>query len=230
MAQRVSQVPGVEMVRGITRPTGESLEQARATYQAGEVGSKLGDASKQITDHNDDLNMLTGGADQLADALGDVRGQVGQAIGTVGVLVDALSSMQHQVGGEKTLKDIDNAAQLITSMHGLGDAIGVNFANFTDSFDWVGPVLQGLDASPVCNADPSCVDSRECSCSAWSPRATTEPSTRSPIWVASCSRRSHPEPRLDGDGSAKCAQHRHQRTAVVGGRLAEPSGHPATWR
>ena len=160
MAQRVSQVAGVELVRGITRPTGESLEQARATYQAGEVGSKLGDASKQITNHNDDLNMLTGGADQLANALGDVRGQVGQALGTVGVLVDALSSMTHRVGGEKMLKDLDNAAQLITSMHGLGDAIGVNFANFTDSFDWVGPVLQGLNASPVCNADPSCSDSR----------------------------------------------------------------------
>jgi putative drug exporter of the RND superfamily len=160
MAQRVSQVPGVALVRGVTRPTGESLEQARATYQAGEVGSKLGDASKQITNHNDDLNMLTSGADQLANALGDVRGQVGQALGTVGVLVDALSSMLHQVGGKKMLKDLDNAAQLIPSMHALGDAIGVNFANFTDSFNWVGPVLAGLDASPVCNADPSCSDSR----------------------------------------------------------------------
>jgi putative drug exporter of the RND superfamily len=160
MAQRVSQVPGVAMVRGITRPTGESLEQARATYQAGEVGSKLGDASKQITNHNDDLKLLTGGADQLANALGDVRGQVGQALGTVGVLVDALTSMTHRVGGAKMLKDLDNAAQLMTSMHALGDAIGVNFANFTDSFDWVGPVLEGLNASPVCTADPSCSDSR----------------------------------------------------------------------
>ena len=44
MAQRVSQLPGIEMVRGITRPTGESFEQAKASYQAGEVGSKLDDA------------------------------------------------------------------------------------------------------------------------------------------------------------------------------------------
>ena len=42
MAQRVSQLPGIAMVRGVTRPTGESLEQARATYQAGQVGSQLG--------------------------------------------------------------------------------------------------------------------------------------------------------------------------------------------
>ena len=50
MAQRVSQLPGIAMVRGVTRPTGESLEQARATYQAGEVGSQLGGASDRSTE------------------------------------------------------------------------------------------------------------------------------------------------------------------------------------
>ncbi len=160
MAQRVSQVPGVAMVRGITRPTGESFEQARATYQAGEVGGKLGEASKLITDHDNELNMLTGGADKLANALGDIRGQVGQAVSTVGVLVDALSSMLHQVGGQKTLNEIDNAAQLISGMHGLGDAIGVNFASMADSLNWVDPVLAALDTSPICSADSSCSNSR----------------------------------------------------------------------
>ena len=48
MAQRVSQIPGVAMVRGVTRPTGQSLEQARATYQAGQVGKQLGGASDLI--------------------------------------------------------------------------------------------------------------------------------------------------------------------------------------
>ena len=36
MAYRVSQVPDVDVVRGITRPTGESLQQARLAWQAGE--------------------------------------------------------------------------------------------------------------------------------------------------------------------------------------------------
>ena len=79
MAARVSQLPGVAMVRGITRPMGESLEQARLAWQAGEVGNKLNDASQQIHQHNEDLDKLTHGADQLADALGEVRNQVGQA-------------------------------------------------------------------------------------------------------------------------------------------------------
>jgi RND superfamily putative drug exporter len=75
MAQRISQLPGIAMVRGVTRPTGESLEQARATYQAGEVGNKLNDASKLISDKTSDLNLLTNGANTMADNLGNMRGQ-----------------------------------------------------------------------------------------------------------------------------------------------------------
>jgi putative drug exporter of the RND superfamily len=161
MARRVSQVPDVGLVRGITRPTGEPFEQAKATYQAGEVGNKLNEGSQLIEAHNQDLNTLTDGANTLADSLGQVRGQVTSAMATVTVLVDALTSVEDQMGGEKTLKDIDNAAKLITGMRSLGDAIGLNFANLRQSFDWAGPVLTALDGSLTCGLDPSCRNSRE---------------------------------------------------------------------
>jgi len=161
MARRVSQVPDVGLVRGITRPTGEPFEQAKATYQAGEVGNKLNEGSQLIQAHNQDLNTLTDGANTLADSLGQVRGQVTSAMATVTVLVDALTSVEDQMGGEKTLKDIDNAAKLIAGMRSLGDAIGLNFANLRQSFDWAGPVLTALDGSPTCGLDPSCRNSRE---------------------------------------------------------------------
>jgi RND superfamily putative drug exporter len=160
MAQRISQVPGVGLVRGITRPTGEQLEQTKATYQAGEVGGKLNEATQQIRTHDGDLNTLTQGANTMADSLGQVRGQVTQAIGTVTVLVDALSGVERQIGGGVALKDIDDAAKLVSGMRALGDAIGINFANVTATFDWAGPVLTALDASPICAADPACTDAR----------------------------------------------------------------------
>ncbi len=160
MAQRIAQLPGIAMVRGITRPTGEPLEQAKATYQAGEVGNRLGDASKQITSHTDDLNLLTRGAGALADSLGDVRGQVTQAIGTVRVLVDALSAVQNQFGGNKTFQDLDDAAKLVGGMRALGESIGVNLTNIASSFDWAPPVLNALNASTVCDADSSCSSTR----------------------------------------------------------------------
>jgi RND superfamily putative drug exporter len=160
MAQRVNQVPGIAKVRGITRPRGEPLEEAKSTYQAGEVGKQLTDASKQISNQGGDLDMLTRGADELAENLSSVRGQVTRAMGAIGALVDALASWEHHFGGDKTLKDVDKTAKLVRSMRALGDTLGVNFANVADSFDWAGPVLTALDASPVCTADPTCSNSR----------------------------------------------------------------------
>lgn len=140
MAQRVSQLPNVAMVRGITRPMGESLEQARLAWQAGEVGGKLNDAHQQIDAHNEDLNKLTNGADQLAKALDDVRNQVGQASsglrGLAGTL-DSLTSVQNQLS-----------------------ALSANSAEIGDPATWAGPLLTALNDSPACDADPACVTSR----------------------------------------------------------------------
>jgi RND superfamily putative drug exporter len=130
------------------------------SYQAGEVGSKIGDASKLITDRTGDLDRLASGANTLADSLGNVRGQVIQAVSIVRGLVDALTLMQNQFGGDKTLKQIDSAVKLVSSMLALGESLDVNFANIAQTFDWAGPVVTALDASPVCDADPSCSSTR----------------------------------------------------------------------
>ncbi|WP_343710608.1 RND family transporter [Mycobacterium sp.] len=160
MARRVSQVPDVAIIRGITRPTGEPLEQAKTSYQAGEVGGKLNEASKQIANHSNDLSALTGGANTLADSLGQVRSQVIVALGPIQGLVGALTAVQNQLGGGKMLSQLDNASKLLNGMHAFGDAFGVDLANMSRSFDWAGPVLTALDASPICNFDASCVNAR----------------------------------------------------------------------
>jgi putative drug exporter of the RND superfamily len=160
MAQRVSQSPDIAMVRGITRPTGEVLEQAKSTYQAGEVGSKLGDASKLIADNDANLNLLSGGAHKLADTLNQLRTGVVDAIVTVRPLVTALADMQRSYGGAKTLDEIDKTASLVASMRSLGEAMGVNLERITDVYVWATPMVNALNVSPVCNADPACVSSR----------------------------------------------------------------------
>jgi RND superfamily putative drug exporter len=160
MVQRVSQVPGVASVRGITRPTGESLEQAKTSWQAGEVGNKLDEGSKQIIDHTGDLDRLAGGANVMAGKLGEVRTQVNQAVSAVSGLVDALGYLQNVFGGNRALGELEGAEKLVSSMRGLGDAIGAN-ANFVaNNSDWASPVLGALDNSPMCNAEPACVNAR----------------------------------------------------------------------
>lgn len=162
MAQRVSQLPDIDLVRGITRPTGESLEQARLSFQAGAIGSPLNQAADVITGNTGNLNLLAFGADQVADVLGAVRGQFGQVLGTVGVLVQVLTQMENQFGGNKTLQEFDDAEKLLGSIHGLGGTLGANVGDAITTIDQnLDPVLNALNASPLCNADPNCVATRE---------------------------------------------------------------------
>jgi putative drug exporter of the RND superfamily len=160
MARRVSQLPDISMVRGITRPTGEVLEQAKATHQAGEVGTKLGDASKLIGDNDANLNMLSGGAHKLADTLDQLRNTVLQGMVTLRPLATALAAMQQQYGGTKTLDEIDKTATLVENMRALGQAMGVSTTRITDIYTWAIPMVNALNGNPKCDADPSCVASR----------------------------------------------------------------------
>jgi len=160
MAQRVSQVPNIAMVRGITRPTGEVLEQAKATWQAGEVGQKLNDGAKLIADNDGNLNLLSGGAHKLADTLNQLRDGVTQGIVTVRPLVSSLADMEQKFGGAKTLDEIDKSATLVANMRSLGEALGVNLTRITDVYTWATPMVNALNVSPQCNFDPACVASR----------------------------------------------------------------------
>ena len=160
MAQRVSQVHNVARVRGLTRPNGGPLEQTKVSYQAGEVGGKLDEASSVIHDHGADMDKLTNGANQLADALAQVRGQVNGAVGSVSALVAALSSMEAALGGDKTLNQLDQTAKLAGRMRALGDALGSNMADIANTAAWANPILNALNSNPVCSADPSCAGSR----------------------------------------------------------------------
>jgi RND superfamily putative drug exporter len=160
MADRVSQLPNIAVVSGITRPTGVVPEQFRATYQAGAIGARLGAGAALISDHTDDLNRLVKGSDTLADNLGDVRGQVHQMVSTIQGLIDAFTSMRSQYGGDKLVKEVVTAARLVSSINSLGATMGVNFAAVKDMFAWVAPVLAALEGNAVCDADPSCSATR----------------------------------------------------------------------
>ncbi|HZQ32362.1 MAG TPA: MMPL family transporter, partial [Mycobacterium sp.] len=160
MAQRVSQLPNVALVSGITRPLGTVPDEFRATYQAGLVGDRLAEGSAQINDNAGDLNRLANGASTLADSLKDVRAQINQIAPSIQSLINAFSSMRSQYGGGRLVKEVETAAKLVASINALGNSLGVNFGAVRDMFVWVGPVLAALQGNAVCDANPSCSDTR----------------------------------------------------------------------
>ncbi|MFY2861644.1 RND family transporter [Mycobacterium sp. THU-M104] len=160
VADRVSQLPNVIMVRGLTRPNGERLEQMKLSWQAGEVGGKLDEVSGQITNHGDDLDKLVNGSNQLADALAQLRDQVSSAVASLSGVVGPLTAMEQLVGGDKAIAALDQGGSYTGQMKSLGDNLGASTAHAENTAQWAGPMLQALNDSPECNADPGCMQSR----------------------------------------------------------------------
>lgn len=160
MASRIAQLPDIALISGVTRPLGEVPPEFRATFQAGIVGARLAEGSEQIGQRTGDLNELATGANTLADSLGDVRAQVNSIAPSLQTLLDALSSVRTEYGGDKLVRDVETAAKLVKSLNELGNSMGLNFTAVRDMFGWIGPVLAALNGNAVCDANPSCRDTR----------------------------------------------------------------------
>jgi putative drug exporter of the RND superfamily len=160
LASRVAQLPDIGLVSGVTRPLGEVPREFRASYQAGLVGDRLADGSAQIGQRSGDLNRLSAGANTLAGSLADVRAQINKIAPSIQSLVNTLSSVRTQYGGDKLVRDVDAAAKLVDGINELGNSMGINFTAVKDVFAWIGPVLNALQANPVCDADSSCASTR----------------------------------------------------------------------
>ena len=153
MAQRVAQLPDIAAVRGVTRPTGQPLDQTKVSYEAGEVGSKLHDASSQINSKTSDLDALSGGARQLADSLAGVRDQVNRAGRSMTAMSATLSQVQQQLAGTQT-------TQLLDTVRAYASSVGNNQTTVNEVVNSAAPMLDALNNSPQCDADPFCRDGR----------------------------------------------------------------------
>ena len=160
MAERISQLPDISRVSGITRPTGTVPPEFRATYQAGLVGGRLNDGSAMIADNMDDLNRLAAGANTLAIGLGDVRGQVSQLATNVQAMVEAFDALKFRYNSDLLVKNVEVAAKLVAAINELGLSMGVSYSRARDVLGWVGPVLTALHGNVVCDLDPSCAETR----------------------------------------------------------------------
>jgi RND superfamily putative drug exporter len=150
MAQRVSQLSNIASVRGVTRPDGQPLDQTKLSYQAGRVGTDLESASTQVSDRSSELDALTAGADKLAASLAQVRDQTRSASGFTTELSTAFNQVQQQLAA---------AGQLLDAVRGLANT-GSASALVTGAVKSAGPMIDALNASPQCNADPACTAGR----------------------------------------------------------------------
>jgi RND superfamily putative drug exporter len=161
MAQRVSQLPDIAAVRGVTRPTGAPLEQATLSFQAGEIGNTLADASAKITASTDQRAALTGGADKLADSLSTVRDELTKTTGVLDGLSKTMANIKDQLESSQEFQDAQRELADAQAAGGPSQPTRSGSENFHDMVGIASDALDGLKNDPGCDTDPNCGQQRD---------------------------------------------------------------------
>lgn len=160
MANRISELPDVATVRGLTRPHGEPVERMTASFQTGEVGGKLNQVSATISDRTADLDTLAGSSRQMAGTLARVREKVTDAMSGADKLLTALEELQGVLTASHTSQQLGNAAQILGSMTALSGNLSATVSGAQQIARWAGPIVAALSSSPMCSTDPACIRPR----------------------------------------------------------------------
>ncbi len=160
LAARIAQLPGVTRVVGVTRPTGEKLEQAQLSWQNDQIGRRLGEAVDDGEDRSSDLEQLRSGAHQLADALGMLRDRVNTDLAPLAQSVDgAISAAQSLRDYRPYLDQLTTLAPRIDDLADRApDAVGAA-RTAEDALRSLEPVLPALDAQH-CRRTAPCAELR----------------------------------------------------------------------
>ncbi|RJQ73710.1 RND family transporter [Pseudonocardiaceae bacterium YIM PH 21723] len=168
-AGNVAAVPGVRVVRTVSRPLGSTIEEASLGYQAGEVGKRLDEASDKIADGANQTDRLTeggrqlaGGAGQLANGAGQLASGAQQAIGGADRLLQGLNEEYAGLGKavDGSGQASDAARQLAAGAGQLADGLEAGLGQAQLAVDGLGLAYNALAADPVCTLDPVCNSAR----------------------------------------------------------------------
>ncbi|RAV00128.1 hypothetical protein DQP56_09910 [Mycolicibacter senuensis] len=162
MASRVAQVPGVTKVSGITRPTGERLEQAQLSWQNGQIGDKMAGAVADGDARKGDLAKLTDGADQLAGGLAQLDATLRTALTPLaGILANTQSGRTQAQRFMPLLHQLSASAPVIDQAIQSGPGLRSSAEQAQHAIAIVDPLSAGLAESPWCATTPQCAQIRD---------------------------------------------------------------------
>jgi RND superfamily putative drug exporter len=159
----VAQIPGVALVRGVTRPTGTTIRQASLGYQAGTIGSRLSKADDRLAAGQAGTRKLVDGAGHLHSGATQVAQGADAAASAAGQLVDGVDSL-HQ-GLEKLAAGSGTAAggsrKLRAAAAALAGGLDTAASQTQLAVDGLGLAYDALATkSLTCGIDPACKKAR----------------------------------------------------------------------
>jgi RND superfamily putative drug exporter len=157
MASRVSQIPGVDRIVGVTRPTGKRLDQAQLSWQNGQIGDKLADAVADGDARKGDLARLSDGADQLADGLTQLDISVRSALAPLTALLDQAARAGQMIQRYRpVLQQLNAMGPNVDRVVKDGVRIRPLAEQAASAIAVLDPLAATLSASPLCAATPEC--------------------------------------------------------------------------
>lgn len=162
MASRISQIPGVTKVVGVTRPTGTRLEQAQLSWQNGQMGDKVAGAAADGQARTNDLKKLTDGADQLADGLAQLDTTVRTALTPVTKLLDQAQVAALQIQDARPLlQQLSVAAPAVDQALRSSPGLEPMAQQAATAIAVIDPLVGALDTTPWCATTPQCAAIRD---------------------------------------------------------------------
>lgn len=162
-AAAAAKIPGVGLVRGVTRPTGTTITEASIGYQSGQIGDKLADAGEEIKAGSKDSQRLVDGVGQLDDgAAGLADGASRAAAGSDRIL----AGVEELHGGLRKLADGGTKAAGGTrafrdGADRLADGLETAVGQTQVAVDGLGLAYRALRTSLTCGLDLACSRARD---------------------------------------------------------------------
>lgn len=163
MAATVARTPGVESVRGVTRPLGTTISQASLGYQAEQVGDRLGGAGDRLAAGEIDSQRLAAGAQKLAAGSDRVADGTQRAVDGASQLLTGVRRLQDGVtrladGSDDALA---GSGRLRSGATQLADGLDLALTQTTTAVDGLGLAYDALKKSLTCGLDPYCSRARD---------------------------------------------------------------------
>ena len=161
MASRVSQIPGVTRVIGVTRPTGDKLEQAELSWQNGQIGDQVAGAVADGQQRKGDLEQLRSGANQLADGLAQLDTQLRLNLTPLaGILTQASTAGQQIQQYQPLLRQLAASAPALDRASQNAPQLAALTRQTSAALTTVTSILPLLDSAPWCAQVPQCATLR----------------------------------------------------------------------
>lgn len=159
MAQRLSQIPEVSKVVGITRPDGNKLTQATLAWEIGLMGQQLDRAQNKLSNElQPQLTQMVEIAEVVSSMMTEFNDNdlqqlqrvVPQLLTTVKTATTELTRFEPVIGS------LDNAEHLLGRLNDMGMSIDALAEGLKYVVNLTPAASQALDANPACPADLRC--------------------------------------------------------------------------